>query len=414
MNRLALSTNRRLLPVLICLLIIAGVCVAFQRAHRPGRRAQPRGQDLPVSLLAAGDVDLTFNPTIERPGAGVFDLVLQPDGKSLIGGAFTTVNGVSRPRVARLNSDGSVDTTFNPGVGPDSSVFDLSLQTDGKVLLAGPFTSVAGVARNGLARLNSDGSLDTTFVPALAGWESVNVVCAQADGKVLFGGSFLSGFSVIRFRRLNSDGSVDSAFTPTFSGVLDQNTAINVIVEQADGKILVGGDFVGLNNTARTDILRVNSDGSLDTAFNPNTGAGSTDVLGIAVQTDGKILVGGDFTTINGTARNGVARLNSDGTLDTGFNPGTGLAGGAALSFGMQTDGKVLLAGQFITVNGSSRSGVARVNGDGSLDAAFNPGTGTNSTVFGTGAADRRQGPVGWNVFHSERSEPGQRRATKQ
>ena len=78
--------------------------------------------------------------------------------------------------------------TFNPGVGPDSSVFDLSLQSDGKILLAGPFTSVAGVARNGLARLNSDGSLDTTFVPALSGWESVNVVCAQADGKVLFGG----------------------------------------------------------------------------------------------------------------------------------------------------------------------------------------------------------------------------------
>ena len=130
-------------------------------------------------------------------------------------------------------------------------------------------------------------------------------------------------------------------------------------------------------------------------AFNPNTGSGATDVLGIAVQTDGKILVGGDFTTMNGTARDGVARLNSDGTLDTGFNPGTGLAGGAALSFGIQTDGKVLLAGQFITVNGSSRSGVARVNGDGSLDAALQSRHRHELYCLCSGAADRWQGP-GW------------------
>ena len=110
MNKLTLSANRRLLALLVCILTMAAVSWTVNARSRAAAANSPQHQ--PADILAAGDIDLTFNPTIERPGAGVFDVVLQPNGKSVIGGAFTTVSGLSRPRVARLNSDGSVDTDF--------------------------------------------------------------------------------------------------------------------------------------------------------------------------------------------------------------------------------------------------------------------------------------------------------------
>jgi uncharacterized delta-60 repeat protein len=100
----------------------------------------------------------------------VYSLTVQPDGRIVIGGEFTTVNGVSRNFVARLNADGSLDTTFLSGLaGPDDSVQSLAVQSDGHVLIGGFFTTVGGVSRNNVARLNADGSLDTTFQNGLAG-----------------------------------------------------------------------------------------------------------------------------------------------------------------------------------------------------------------------------------------------------
>src|SRR5205814_1510611 len=114
--------------------------------------------------------------------------------------------------------------------------------------------------------------------------------------------------------------------------------------------------------TGRNGIARINSDGSLDSSFDPGSGA-NNEVDGIAVQDDGKILIGGLFTTYNGTARNRIARINSDGSLDPSFDPGSG-ANNPVFSLALQPDSKVLVVGQFTSFNGTSVKRIARLNSE--------------------------------------------------
>ena len=152
------------------------------------------------------------------------------------------------------------------------------------------------------------------------------------------------------------------------------NDSVYSLAVQADGKILVGGYFTTLGGQTRNYLGRLNPDGTLDTGFNP--GANSY-VYSLAVQADGKILVGGVFSTLGGQTRNGIGRLNPDGTLDTAFNPGAN--GGSVDSLAVQADGKILVGGQFTTLGGQTRNRIGRLNPDGTLDTAFNPGA--NSSV---------------------------------
>jgi len=150
-------------------------------------------------------------------------------------------------------------------------------------------------------------------------------------------------------------GTLDTSFDPgTGPNAFVYSTAI-----QTDGKILIGGIFASYNGTARSCIARVNSDGSLDTSFDPGTGADiSTEVF--AIQNDGKIIIGGNFTSYNGSARNYIARLNADGTLDTTFDPGTG-ADVFVHTTTIQSDGKLIIGGEFTDYNGNAINRVARL-----------------------------------------------------
>src|SRR5262249_44058535 len=144
----------------------------------------------------------------------VESMAVQADGKIVIGGQFTTANGVTRTRIARLLSNGALDTSFDPGAGANNTVYKVLVQTDGKVLLAGAFTSARGTARNRIARLNTDGSLDTTFDPGLGADNAIWGIGLQADGKIVVSGPFstFNGTPRLRFARLNTDGSVDNSF----------------------------------------------------------------------------------------------------------------------------------------------------------------------------------------------------------
>ena len=151
---------------------------------------------------------------------------------------------------------------------------------------------------------------------------------------------------------------------------------------QSNGRILIGGDFSNYNGTARRGMARLNSSGTIDTSFNPGTGLNGGFPNGspfkIVVDAAGKILIGGAFTSYNGVSRNGIARLNANGSLDTTFNPGTGVAqtGGQDVSvnaIAVQPDGKILIGGRFNNYNGVFRGRIARLNPDGSLDTSFNP-----------------------------------------
>ena len=176
--------------------------------------------------------------------------------------------------------------------------------------------------------------------------------------------------------------TLDAGFNPNANG------RVNELAIQADGKILVGGQFTSIGGQPRNDIARLNADGTLDTAFNPNASGGSFSfVLALAIQADGKIVVGGLFTSIGGQTRNSIARLNADGTLDTAFNPN---ANEEVLALAIQADGKILVGGRFTSIGGQPRNNIARLNADGTADTAFNP----NANNFVTALAIQSNGSI--------------------
>ncbi len=322
-----------------------------------------------------GSLDTGFNPG-SGPNTGVQFLAVQPDGRTLIGGNFTSVAGTPINRIARLNADGTRDTGFTPGTGANGYT-RMTVQPDGKIILVGGFTTVNGVARNRIARLNADGSLDTTFDPGTGADNAVYHAIVQPDARIIVVGLYTSINGVARNRvaRLNADGSVDTTFDPGTGA----NGAINFGLLQPDGKLVIGGLFTSYNGASRERIARVNPDGSLDTAFAAAGGCDNS-VFWIDRQSDGKLLIAGGFGHIATVARAGIARLNADGSVDTTFDPGTG-ANNTVFTLGCQPDGKVVIAGNFTDVNGIAINRIARLNADGTFDSTFNPGTGANQLI---------------------------------
>lgn len=331
------------------------------------------------ALAQPGALDPSFNP-----GTGANDIVmttvLQPDGNILIGGAFTNYDATSQNRIARLRVDGSLDDTFYTGVGANGLVSFIIPQPDGKILIGGQFSSFNGIGQNNIARLDSDGTIDASFNPGTGADYWVTSAALQPDGKLLIGGWFYSynGIERNRIARINGDGSLDTSFDPGTG--IDSWSWINAIVLQPDGKVLIAGEFTTYNGIERNRIARLNPDGSIDTSFDPGNGPSEV-VKSIFLQPDGKILIGGLFSDYNGTARNRIARLNPDGSLDTSFNPGDG-ANSSVVTIDVQVDGKILIGGDFFSYDGEARNYVARLNTDGTLDDSFDPGTGANYNVW--------------------------------
>jgi uncharacterized delta-60 repeat protein len=320
-------------------------------------------------------VDTTFNPGFGAD-APIHAIAVQPDGKLVLGGEFYYLALSNLVHIGRLNADGSLDKTFNVGSGAQgpgaSSVYALALQQDGRILLGGAFSTFNGTNRSGIARLNSDGSLDGTFNPGSGVNGAVWAIAQLPNNKLIIGGSFISVNETNRngIARLNADGSLDLSFNPG-SGAGGIYPWIETMVMQNDGRLLVGGSFTSMNGTNRDHIARLNADGSLDTTFDAGTNANS-DVSTMALQPDGKVLVSGAINVINYMVSNNLVRLNVDGSLNNSFNPGLG-PNQAVTALAVQTDGKVLVGGDFTTINGINRRYLARLNSDGSLDAALNP-----------------------------------------
>jgi len=327
-----------------------------------------------IRLNSNGSLDTTFN-IASGPNSNVFEIVIQPDGKILIGGIFTAVGGVTRNRIARLNADGTLDTSFDPGSGANQTIQTISLQPDGKILVGGDFTSFNGVARNRLARLNSDGSLDTSFNPGTGANNSVRAIAVLSNGKILVGGLFtdFNGSPRESVVRLNSDGSLDT----TFASVDFSVTTVTDIVIQPDGLILVGGNFFMVNGVSRSNIVRLNPDGTVDANF--TNSFLSTTVNDVALQTNGRIVVGGNFTSPRR-----IARLQPNGSIDSSFGVSIGFDGflaGTVADTVTQPDGKTIVAGLFDFVNRAPFPSIVRLNPDGTLDGSFVFGTALSGTI---------------------------------
>lgn len=397
---------------------------SFSTLQPPGNENSATRNRL-ARLNANGTLDSEFYPNF---GGNVVAIALAPDGDVMVGGQFTSVWGrgtitTQRPYIARLNPDGSLDTGFSASA--NSTVAAFAFQPDGKVILGGYFTSIqsrglaTGALRNRLARVGADGTLDTTFQVDAEGRPLVSLV--QPDGKVIIGGSFttVGGLTRSYLARLNTDGSVDASYAPAAP-----NGRVLSIARQADGKLIIAGTFTLIGTTGRSYLARLNTDGSLDTTYNTNPNG---QVGALVLQSDGKVLIGGNFTSLNhivttitpgaavgtttattadGSAtttttvstsggvtttdkstnyfRGYLARLNPDGSVDT-FNPG---ASSTVSSIVLQGDGKILLAGAFTAftpnagTGSTSRSFIARLNADGTLDNAFTPLVNARATTL--------------------------------
>jgi uncharacterized delta-60 repeat protein len=364
----------------------------------------------------SGEIDPTFavSPGIGG-GFGVFpsvqDMKIQEDGKILIAGSFSSYNGADRRRVARLNADGSLDETFNPGSGADFGMFghgvdQIAIQNDGKILICGDFDSYNGISTpNHLARLNSEGSYDFSFSTPYLGLNMVNRIAIQDDQKILISGT-PSNFSYgEKFIRLNTDGSVDSSFNvlPGWS------LGVSSIFVQDDGKILVSGQFSDTLNPNTIFLLRLNNDGSKDNGFYGNNSGfsdyaiqlssgkilkcgyhestskkiqlleeyGAVDnsfysaifsgdfsysyIMSFSEMQNGKIVVVGGFTSCDSIPANGVIVLNANGTRDLNFNTGTGCDYYGFVS-ASQNENKILIGGGFTNYNGFVSKGIARIH----------------------------------------------------
>ncbi|HEY5915345.1 MAG TPA: delta-60 repeat domain-containing protein [Verrucomicrobiae bacterium] len=310
--------------------------------------------------------------------AEVKGLAVQPDGRSLLGGTFNDINGVPRFDLARFQPSGALETAFQPlttgaanrvGVFPDGRILAYEVTT--------PFY---------FRHLPGGGS-----DPGFSVWAMPNF--APSASLIYPDGRFVSAFvgPDSPLRRWNADGSEDFSLQ-AYCGPMFVAEA-KVLALQRDGKILVGGNFESVNDVPRAGLARLNPDGSVDTAFDPGAMAGGFPgyVECLAVQGDGKIVVVGGFDTVGGTPNNGIVRLNPDGTADTNFTASLDhcCPGIYANSLALQADGKILIGGSFDTLNGQLALNLARLNSDGSLDSTFNPASDGEVTALALDASGR-------------------------
>lgn len=340
---------------------------------------------IPASCLSRlesdGTVDNSFNIGTGFKGK-VYDSYIQNDGKIIIAGSFTVFNGSNTGRLIRLNEDGSHDATLNTSIGAtDGIIYKISLQPDGKIIIVGSFTKYNNTTVNRIARILPNGSLDTSFLTGKG--SAVNVTNAEvlANGKIILSGNFteFNGFAANKIVRLNQDGSVDAGFN-IGTGF---NNDVNAMLQQPDGKIILGGKFTIYNGNTANRIIRINEDGTPDTDFLSGTGFSADAVQTIKMDSFGNIMVGGSFKgSYDNKEVNRVAFLNSNGTLKTDFDIGSGPGSASVYAFANASDGSWYIGGSFSVFDGQNQGRLAKVNPDGEHDTGYlASGVGFDNTV---------------------------------
>jgi uncharacterized delta-60 repeat protein len=337
-----------------------------------------------LRLTAGGTPDPTFTCPVVS-GGRVNCIALQPwDSAIIIAGSFTQVNGVSRSGIARLSPSGALDLTFSPGTGISGSyagdliIWAVGVRTDAdaskrRIIAGGQFNyyngvSVANGNGGGLVQIKTDGSLDATALPKVEGGP-VYALTVDDNGKILAGGEFykVNGADCWRFVRINTDGTTDvTLWTGRWDGF---NSSVGN-VQAHDGMIYVGGFFTQYRGNNAGRLVRLKSDGSYDATFNTGTGfTGSTTATcsqgieskSLAFMSNGKVVVGGNFTAYQGNTVYRIARLNSDGSYDASCVTGTGFDQCIERVVFQGTDDSLLAAGFFTSFRDEAQGSIIRV-----------------------------------------------------
>lgn len=358
-----------------------------------------------IRLNTDGSLDETFTTVVTDLGNGfseepISSVCVQSDDKILIAGNFNEVNGVTQQRLARLNSDGTLDTAFTIGTGFNDVVNDIVLQQDGKLLAVGDFTEFNATSQNQIVRLHTDGSLDTTFnsgngvgrFQSFNGYtaaKNIEHVAMQLDGKILIGGDFnrYNGTAVSRYTRLNDDGTIDNSFFNVDDLGIEIATVYTSLVLPS-GAFIVGGNFDKHNSYKKSGLIKLTSSGQVDLSFNSGHGPTeeyySTEIREVRKASGDKFYVTGRFSEYDDVFSRNIARINSDGSIDTSFSTGTDeLINGFNQEVNdviEQSSGKIIVVGEFETYNGNPAPGIVRLNTDGTFDNSFHVGTGVSSS----------------------------------
>lgn len=340
-------------------------------------------------FLIAVSAQSNSNGTIDssRFNGTVNNIVTQRDGKIVACGNFITYNKIASRCIARLNADGSLDKSFVVGAGFNTEVNAILVQPDGKIIAGGQFNNYNGTANpcNKIVRLNSDGSIDKSFNIGTGFRNEVNALALQPDGKIIVGGVLANynGIACGGLVRLNANGSLDQNFV-YIKGISGYVYCISLM---PNGKIIAGGYFGRYDKTPSFSLAKLNSDGTLDNSFVVNKGFGSGSVLAVVAFSNGKVMVGGNFNTYNNSLCHNLTRLNSDGGIDNSF-AASGIPTKEYSDYGVYTlvalpDGKILIGGKFDYYNTTLQQSIARLNADGSIDNSFGSGTGFDNETRG-------------------------------
>lgn len=306
-----------------------------------------------------------------------------PPDYMYVGGGFVTYKQPLYTRVLRTDLSGSVDTTFNMGsTGANNNVLCMVTQSDGKILMGGLFLTYSGSSSPYIVRVNTNGTRDTTFNVGTGFTGTPNAITMQSDGKFIVVGNMTnySGSSITRILRINTNGTRDLTYN---SGTGLSNTAYSIAI-QSDDEIIVGGDFTTYSGSSVNRLVKINTDGTRDLSFSPGTSQNGG-IYTLELLSNNSLLVAGAFTSYSGSTANRLVKINSNGSRDNSFVVGTGPSGWGSLSVGaisLDKNSKPYIASNFTTYSGSYVGHIAKLNISGSLDTTLNTG---NLIFNGTG-----------------------------
>lgn len=315
-------------------------------------------------LNANGERDITFQEGSGFDGEDDHVEVIQRSGlgEYYVGGVFSSYNGVARKNILRINGDGILDPDFDPGTGTIGIVLEIAVQSDNKVLISGGFGSYNGQTARGLFRALYNGNFDDTYVSLLNSDAVVNSIYIDNASKAYIAGSFGSfdGQLVNKLAKLMPDGGLDELFQQDHSC----NSFIDKIIPSGDGNFYIIGNFTEYAGVEVNKVAKINSQGNLTGSFNVGSGPDYY-LYDAVVQSDGKIIIVGNFTTFNEVPAYGIVRLMDDGSVDPTFLTGSGTnSTGSILQCGLQSDGKIIIAGSFTEFNGYQANRIARLIND--------------------------------------------------
>jgi uncharacterized delta-60 repeat protein len=337
----------------------------------------PLAFSTPALAVSPGlNLDTSFaNPQLDQQ---VNAVLIDSNGKIYVGGAFEFAGSTRPYYLARFNADGSLDQSFIPEL--NDAVFALAIDANGKIVVGGAFGNAQSHGTSGLARYNTDGTVDTGLTARISG--TVYALAIDDNGKIVIGGDFtsVSSTTMRRLARLNADGTRDTGLADR-----DVDGTVRAIALDTSGRIVIGGQFETVLATRRNYMARLASDGTLDTGFNPNLNG---NVFSLAIDGSDKIVVAGDYTAFDGggTFRDRLGRINADGTPDTTFADPQ--INATVESLKIDRNGRIVVGGQFTSAGGESYARLARFSAAGAVDTTFVPPAFTGGTKVSALAID--------------------------